>query len=106
MTESVDVRGLLDKALGESVDDAVLKEIIAAALEAKKKPWAEITCKHCRKVGKYQVEINDAAAVMKALEIMMNQAKGRPDVAQQEESERIVFQRVVHFGDEVEGVAV
>lgn len=106
MTEpAADVRALLDRALGESINDVALREIIAASLEAKKKPWAEITCKHCRKVGKYQVEINDVAAVVKALEVLMNQAKGRPDVAQQGEQDRIVFERVVYM-DDVEGSPV
>lgn len=72
-------------------DDAV-REVVTTALTSTKR--ARGWCGECNK--QVWVEIPDSKATVQALEILLNQAKGRPDVAHQEAQERIVFVREVH----------
>lgn len=76
-----------------------VKFLTDEVLAIKKHPWVEITCKHCLKVGKYAAEIPDAKAVSGALKDLLAEGYGRPDVAQQTEGEKIVFERVVYLTD-------
>lgn len=98
--ESPDLRGRLDKILESVLDDELLREVVMMNLATTKKVWVDSDCKHCRKRQRFQVDVPDAKATASALELLANQAKGRPDVAQQEDQERIVFQRLVHLAEE------
>lgn len=88
------LRERLDSALEKVVDDAALRDIIAASLEIKKQ--ARGWCPNCRK--QVQVEIDDAKAVVAAVSELVNQAKGRPGQAEESSDERIIFERVVYLG--------
>jgi hypothetical protein len=72
-----DVRGSLAKGLADAVTPEKIKELVDAALSATKKDWATITCKHCNRVGKYQVEITDARAAAQALALLTDQGLGK-----------------------------
>ena len=91
-----DLRSRTDLILEKYVSDEDLRALVAASLESKKQ--ARGWCPNCKKA--VQVEINDAKAAVSALETLLNQAKGRPDVAQQAEDDRIVFDRVIEWGCE------
>ena len=95
MTEEqpqLDPRNRLDAALRELVTDDAIREVVSEALSATKK--ARGWCGTCQK--QVWVDIPDSKATVQALEILLNQAKGRPDVAHQESQERIMFVREVH----------
>lgn len=68
-------------------------------LATTKRVWTDISCKHCRKGGRYQVEISDARAVAAGIKDLLAEGWGRPDVAQQTDEGRIVFERVVWMTD-------
>ena len=94
------LRPRLNKVLEEIVDNELLRILVVDNLSAVKHVRHTITCKHCKRDGIYNLEIPDAKASMQALEILMNQTKGRPDVAKQESAEKITFVRTVHLDDE------
>lgn len=99
MTDSGDdLRQRTDQILEKYVTDEDLRSLVAASLEAKKQ--ARGWCPKCK--GAVMVEVNDAKAAVAALETLLNQAKGRPDVAAAADDERIVFERVVYLTDEKE----
>lgn len=91
--EPDDLRKRLDKVLEEVVDDATLREAVSLAMQATKKAWG--TCPKCAK--QVQVDVSDAKAVVGALEILSNQAKGRPGVDEVGKGETIVFKRVIYL---------
>lgn len=86
-----DLRARIDAALEGIVSDEMLREFVAASFEQKKS--ARGWCPNCKK--HVIVEIDDAKATVSAFGELVNQAKGRPDVASQAESDRIVFKRLV-----------
>lgn len=95
MTREDDLRQRLDGVLEKLVDDETIRLVVATALEAKKQ--ARGWCPNCRKA--VMVEIDDSKAAISAITELANQAKGRPDVANHEDQERIVFNRLVKMPD-------
>jgi len=79
-----DIRELMEEAFDEiALDDREsIKSFVREAftLEKTKELWVPVTCKHCARVGKYPVTIGipDYKERAKAIESMLNQAKGKP----------------------------
>ena len=92
-----DVRERIGSSLHGLMSEEYISALLDEVLAQKKQVHAEVSCKHCSRKGKYQVEVLDAAAVTKALIELGNQAWGRPDVAQQAESEKINFKRIIYM---------
>lgn len=75
------MKGELRERLGsllDGVSDETIKSLIEESLAADKTISVEIFCKHCRRSGKYPVDIPDIQARVKALDVLVNQAKGKP----------------------------
>ena len=84
-----DVRKALDKSLDALGLDDTISELVKASLSVTKK--ARGWCPSCKK--QVWVEIEDAKAAVQALEILLNQAKGRPQQAEGDSSEKITLVR-------------
>ncbi len=84
-----DVRKALDKALDALALDETISDLVKAALSVTKK--ARGWCPACKK--QVWVEIEDAKSAVQALEILANQAKGRPQQADSENDEKITLVR-------------
>ena len=79
-----DLRHAINAALDEVAADEpeAIRSFVqeAFALEREKEVWAPVTCKHCRRSGKYvvQVKIPDYRERTKAIALLLDQAKGKP----------------------------
>ena len=101
-----DTRSQIGDALSGKLTPEQLETLVDDVLASTKNAWADINCKHCGRGGRYQVEIKDASAATRGLEILSNQAWGRPQ-DDKVEAEGIVFKRtVVYDGVEVEPAGV
>lgn len=78
VSSSGDLRVRLASALDSVVEDKLLKELIVDALDATKPRYAEVACKHCSRKQRVEVPVPDPVQRAKALEILVNQAKGTP----------------------------
>lgn len=87
-----DIRIFLARMVDTPDIAAKAAAILNEALIARKKvpEW----CPNCKK--RIFVEILDTKNALLALEMITNQGKGRPDVAQMVETDRVVFIREVH----------
>ena len=90
-----DARGEIGRALESRLSAEQVAFLLDAVLVLEKqgRGW----CPGCKK--QVWVSIPDAKAVTGALIDLANQAWGRPDVAAQADSERILFERVVYLYD-------
>lgn len=98
--ERADVEGRWRQDLTDSYDDIIA--VVKSALKPRKIeirdpcPAENCKCKHIR-----YAEIENVNEAIKAAEFLSNRALGRPSQAQgEEETERIVFQRLVEFPKE------
>ena len=79
-----DIRQLMEEAFDEiALDESEsVKDFIreAFAIEKSREVWVAITCKHCERSGKYvtQVKIPDFKERSRAIDLLLNQAKGKP----------------------------
>ena len=80
--ELKDARKRIERELELTLDDERIKKIIDAALDSKRRVWADFNCKSCNKGQRHLVEIPDTVAVTKVLEVLLNQTKGRPQEQQ------------------------
>jgi hypothetical protein len=75
-----DLREVLDKVLDEQSEE--IKKLVQEAFkyEREREFWTLIVCKHCGKNGKYPVKVQlpDYKERVKALDLLMTQAKGKP----------------------------
>lgn len=76
--ELLDARKRIDRQLEGLLTDQRLQEILDEALQIKKKGWADFSCKKCGARQRQQAEIMDTVGVTRVMDIMLNQAKGRP----------------------------
>ena len=85
----------LDGRMSPEQIDLLLTEILAI----KKKAQGDFVCKECKKRQIQWVEISDAKSVTDALVKLLDQAWGRPALAEGESEEKIVFERVIYMDD-------
>ena len=89
-----DARTAIDKVLDNKIDEDLLNTLFenVLSLEKSARGW----CPSCKKA--VNVTINDAKAVVSALNELLVQAKGRPGQAEQEQEKSIVFENRIFFG--------
>lgn len=75
-----DLREVLDEAL--DAQSETIKNLVEEAFkyERRKDIWVSVVCKHCGKMARYPVtvELPDYKERVKALDLLMTQAKGKP----------------------------
>jgi hypothetical protein len=84
-----DARDILEDSIDALGLDDTLNKLVKASLAVTKK--ARGWCPACKK--QVWVEIEDAKAAVQALEILLNQAKGRPQQADSDNDEKITLVR-------------
>jgi transcription elongation factor Elf1 len=84
------LRGRLTRAAPDEAD--VVMDTIRTAMQATKSAWG--SCGHCKR--RVQVEIQDSVAAINAAKMFIEQAEGRPGVADQAEADQLVINRTVY----------
>lgn len=74
---SDDLRDRLARFLDDQADDS-LQDLVEAVFSATKDDWVTIACKDCGKHQRVPVPVPDVVARAKALDLLTNQAKGKP----------------------------
>ena len=90
-----DARSEIGAALEGWADPAQVRTLVNEVLAATKQMTVEFSCKTCGQKQRQSGTVSDAVAVARALEILGNQAWGRPDTATPD-ADRITFVREVH----------
>jgi hypothetical protein len=80
-----DARRRIEVELEEALDPERLKKIIDVALSTEKNAWGDFSCKSCGKHQRQMVKVPDTVSVAKVLEVLLNQSKGRPTEAQEDD---------------------
>ena len=99
-----DARRRIEAELEEQLDAERLKQIIDVALSTEKNAWGDFACKSCGKHQRQMVKVPDSVSVAKVLEVLLNQSKGRPTEAADDQNVTVnyyVITRCNHGEEEV-----
>lgn len=93
--ELKDARKRIQEQINAGVAEELVDSLIRAALDTKRRVWADFSCKSCSKNQRHLVEIPDHVAAAKVLEMLLNQGSGRPKEQEAEEAGLVVNRKVV-----------
>jgi len=93
-----DLRNELREALGERYPKVLAA--IDDALSATKSLSVSLTCKHCKRQGRYPAEIRDTRGALEAASFLIERGFGKPGVEQLgADQEKVIFVRVISGRD-------
>lgn len=92
--ELKDARKRIQEQINSGVAEELVGSLIQAALDTKRRVWADFQCKSCSKHQRHLVEIPDHVAAAKVLEMLLNQGSGRPKEQEQAEASLVVNRQV------------
>lgn len=76
-----DIRSFVENHLDAIPSDEgkaqALREALDLALGQQKKVWRTITCKHCTRMGKYEVEVPFSAGIARSIRDLVELTKGK-----------------------------
>jgi hypothetical protein len=86
------VRPQLAAAAAANLDD-IRRVLLDTATGANKHLWVTITCKHCQRLGRYEVVVPDNKVRLDAVQALLHESLGRPGQAEPQATQ--VFPRTV-----------
>jgi hypothetical protein len=72
-----DVRASVAEGLAAAVTPERVEALVEAALVATKSQWATVTCKHCKRSQRVEVEVADPQTAARVLSLLADQGLGR-----------------------------
>jgi hypothetical protein len=66
------------RAVVDSIGDEKFSALVELVMEAERKENVEVTCKHCKRAGRYVVFVRDPHGAVKSLAALLDQSHGKP----------------------------